>query len=119
VRDVERSRLRALVAADLPAATRLHAEDFQLINPLGDVLSRDAYLGLIASGELSYQVWEPGHIEVRLYGDDAAVLRYGSVVQGAWDEEPFAGRFWHTDTYERRASGWQVVWSHVTAASET
>ena len=43
IRVVEHERLRALVEADVEAASRLHADDFQLINPLGGSLSKDEY----------------------------------------------------------------------------
>jgi hypothetical protein len=61
--------LRALVEADLKVADRLHADDFQLIEPSGGVLSKEQYLGMVASGEIDYLVWEPdSSMEVRMYG---------------------------------------------------
>jgi ketosteroid isomerase-like protein len=115
IRAAERERLRALVDADVEAAGRLHAEDFQLINPLGGSLSKAEYLGAIASGEIDYLVWKPGDIEVKFYGD-AAVIRYQAELQikvAALPEAP-SGRFWHTDVYENRNGQWQVVWSQAT-----
>jgi hypothetical protein len=41
LRAIERDRLRSLVGADLATARRLHADDFQLINPRGGTLSKD------------------------------------------------------------------------------
>ena len=75
LRAIERARLRALVDADIPTASRLHADDFQLINPRGGTLSKEQYLRDIASGDLNYLEWEPGEIRVRLYGK-SAVIRY-------------------------------------------
>jgi hypothetical protein len=49
--DTERRRLRALVSADTAAAAPLHVEDYQLITPNGAALSKDGYLGAIASGQ--------------------------------------------------------------------
>ncbi len=69
IRATERERLRALVAADLSIADRLHADDFQLINPGGGVLTKAQYLGGIASGYLNYRLWEPDS------GDRRAPLR--------------------------------------------
>jgi hypothetical protein len=114
LRTTERERLRALVDADVERARQLHADDFQLVNPAGGTLSKAAYLGQIASGELDYLVWEPGAIEVRWYGE-AAVLRYQAQAQAtfAGQKTPLR-RFWHTDVYERRSGRWQVVWSHAT-----
>lgn len=114
LRAIERERLRALVAADVPRAGELHTDDFQLINPLGGVLSKEQYLEGIGSGQIDYLFWEPESIAVRIYGD-VAVIRYQSqleiVVQGRHVPRQ---RYWHTDLYERRAGRWQVVWSQAT-----
>jgi hypothetical protein len=59
LRAIERERLRSLVDADIPKARRLHADDFQLINPNGGPMSKEKYLGNIASGELAYLEWNP------------------------------------------------------------
>jgi hypothetical protein len=113
----ERERLRALVSGDVARAAQWHADDFQLINPLGGALSKDQYLGGIGSGQIRYLYWEAEAIAVRVYGD-AAAIRYQSqleiVVQGRHIPRQ---RYWHTDLYERHGAGWQVVWSHATAAS--
>ncbi len=114
IRASERERLRALVDANIEVATRLHADDFQLINPLGISISKEEYLSDIASGAVNYLVWEPGAIEVRLHGH-MAVIRYQSrleiIVRG--DHAPLR-RMWHTDLYEKRTDSWQVVWSQAT-----
>jgi hypothetical protein len=115
LRSTERERLRALVTGDVDRAGQLHADDFQLINPLGGALSKAQYLGGISSGQIHYLYWEPGSIAVRVYGD-VAVIRYQSqleiVVQGRHIPRQ---RYWHTDLYERHGMQWQVVWSHATA----
>jgi hypothetical protein len=114
LRATERERLRALVTGDVARAGQLHTEDFQLINPLGGVLSKEQYLDGISSGQIHYLYWEPESIAVRLYGD-VAVIRYQSqleiVVKGRYIPRQ---RYWHTDLYERHGAQWQVVWSHAT-----
>ena len=45
LREIERARLRALVAGDMAAARALHADDFQLVTPLGTAISKEQYLG--------------------------------------------------------------------------
>lgn len=114
IRKTERKRLHALVDGDINLAKQLHAPDFQLITPVGQSLSREEYLGAIESGHIKYLVWEPGNIEVRIYGN-AAVIRYQAQL-----ELMFSGynvpisTYWHTDTYEKREGCWQVVWSQAT-----
>lgn len=75
--------------------SRLHAPDFQLITPIGAALSKEQYLGAIATGHLKYLTWEPGPMEVRLQGP-VAVIRYQAQL-----EVIFGGL-------------WQVVWSQAT-----
>lgn len=118
LRAIERQRLRALVDADIPTASRLHADDFELIDPRGGTHSKEQYLRSIASGDLNYLEWEPGEIRVRLYGK-SAVIRYQArlriSVKGSPGREV---RFWHTDLYEKRKGQWQIVWSHATQIND-
>jgi hypothetical protein len=117
IREIERSRLRALVAADVATAQSLHADDFQLITPIGVALSREEYLGAIAAGQIKYLAWEPGDIAVRLHRS-AAVIRYRARLEVIFNGHPVPpGEYWHTDAYEHRDGRWMVVWSQATAIS--
>ena len=118
LRAIEHERLRSLVDADLPAARRYHAVDFELINPDGGAMSKEQYLGRIADGSLKYLVWEPEEIRVRVYRN-SAVLRYRAHLRVS--VKGSAGRdvhFWHTDLYEKRNGQWQIVWAHATMVKE-
>ena len=117
IRETERARLRALVAADVPTAKPLHAENFQLITPIGVALSREEYLGAIGAGQIKYRTWEPGEIGVRLYAA-AAVIRYRARLEVVFNGHSVPpGYYWHTDAYEFRDGNWAVVWSQATAIS--
>jgi hypothetical protein len=112
--DIERQRLRALVDADLTVADELHADDFQLITPSGDSISKEEYLQRVASGGIDYQIWDPDEIDVRVHGD-AACLRYRATIKIVVGGHEFGpGHYWHTDFYEKRGDRWQVVWSQAT-----
>src|SRR5688572_1836541 len=114
LRSIERTRLRSLVDADVATARRLHADNFELINPVGGTLTKEQYLKDVASRELDYLEWEPGEIRVRLYGS-AAVIRYQANLRVS--VKGSAGRavtFLHTDLYENRNGQWQIVWAHAT-----
>lgn len=96
-------------------AEALHAEDYELITPGGATYTKRGYLDGIASGELRYQVFEAASpVRVRVEGD-TAILRYEVRIDigfGPGDHD--AGRFWHTDYWERRDGQWQAVWSQAT-----
>lgn len=114
LREVERSRLGALVARDMALAWELHAPDFQLITPKGNAFTREQYLGKIESGVLRYLRWQPDVIDVRVHGD-TALLRYRATLEldsGDGTGTPF--QCWHIDSYELNAERWQVVWSQAT-----
>jgi hypothetical protein len=114
IRATERTRLRALVDANVDVARQLHADDFQLITPSGTPVSKDQYLGGIAAGQVDYLFWEADSIAVRLYGN-AAVIRYPSQLEIIFQGQHISRRrYWHTDAYERRYGRWQVVWSQAT-----
>lgn len=115
LRETERARLRALVSADLVRARQLHAPDFQLITPIGTALSKEDYLGAVASGQIKYLTWKPADIAVRLY-DGVAVIRYSAHLEVVFSGHKIPlSDYWHTDTYEHRDGRWMVVWSHATA----
>ena len=106
---LEGERTRALVERDLAAVERLHAPEYELITPGGKVFSRQAYLEAIKAGPF-YAAWGIESMSVRV-SEQMAVVRYLARLTFP------SGRVvvcWHTDTYERRTSGWQVVWSQAT-----
>jgi len=115
IRSVQCERSAALLAANIETARRIHADDFQLITPLGAALSKDQYLSTVEAGVLKYSLLElDSAVDVRVYGD-VALIRYRAQieidVQG--QKYPRTG-YWFTDAYERRDGGWQIVWSQGT-----
>ncbi|MEU7745669.1 nuclear transport factor 2 family protein [Nonomuraea sp. NPDC049158] len=116
MRDIERQRLRSLVTRDMAAADVLHADDYQLITPRGIALSKEEYLGDIASGHLRYQVFEAVSDIVVRSSDQLAIVRYRARIGVSADHGDFLFlTCWHTDCYELREGRWQAVWSQATA----
>ncbi len=114
LREIERSRLKALVDRNMDLAWKLHAPDFQLVTPGGRPFTREQYLGKIEQGILRYLRWEPGEINVRMHGD-SAVIRYQATLEldsGDGTGKPF--QCWHIDSYELNDGQWQAVWSQAT-----
>jgi ketosteroid isomerase-like protein len=115
VRSAAQRRLSALLTNDKEVASQIHADDFQLVTPLGAVFSKEEYLGAVAAGIIHYLAMElDSPIDVRLY-HDVALIRYRAQieveVQGqAYPRAPY--RF--TDAYEKRDGHWRIVWSQGT-----
>jgi ketosteroid isomerase-like protein len=118
IRAVQYERSAALLATNIQALRQIHADDFQLITPLGAVFSKEQYLGAVEAGIIKYSVLElDSPVDVRVYGD-VALVRYRAQievdVQG--QKYPRAG-YWFTDAYEQHDARWQIVWSQGTPIS--
>jgi hypothetical protein len=114
IRDLESSRIQALIKPDIKLLRKLHSAEYQLITPSGRSLSREKYLGLIESGELRYLRWEPGPMDVRI-SERMALVRYTVTLQLGFAEVPGTPLLcWHTDSYELNDGIWQAVWSQAT-----
>ena len=116
LRQIEQKRLQALVDADVAVAGSLIADDYEGINPLGEILTRDVFLGAVGSGAIDFlsdEVTSP--IRVRRHGN-SAVLRYRHTI-----DIQVAGighlthPAWTTALYERRKGSWQIVWEQTGA----
>jgi hypothetical protein len=111
---LELRRTRALVERDLATLEELHSPAYQLITPAGKVFSREAYLAAIKA-EPFYAAWTIEAMTVRAAAD-MAIVRYKAHLRFPSGREVLC---WHTDSYERRAQGWQAVWSQATAITDT
>ena len=115
VQAIERERLAALLNADMQTAGRIHADDFQLITPLGAVFSKDQYLGAIAAGVIKYVVMElESPVDARVYGN-VVLIRYRAAIEIDVQGQRYPrASYWFTDAYEKRDERWQIVWSQGT-----
>ena len=115
VQSAEKSRLSALLTGNMEVARQLHADDFQLVTPLGAVFSKEEYLGAVAAGILHYLAMElDSPIDVRMY-HDVALLRYRAQIEIEVQGQGYPrAPYWFTDAYEKRDGQWQIVWSQGT-----
>ena len=116
LRQIEKQRLQALVDADVAVAGPLIASNFELINPLGDVLTRNDVLGGVGSGALDFlSDTVTSQISVRRHGN-TAILRYRHTIDIAVTPiGHLTHPAWTTALYERRNGNWQIVWEQTGA----
>ena len=108
-RELEVERTRAIVERDMQAIEQAHAPEYELVTPVGRVLSRARYIELIREAPF-YTAWELGHMQIRASACMGAVKYQARLVFPS-------GKViscWHTDLYELRGSVWQAVWSQAT-----
>ena len=119
VRAAQRERSAALLSGDMQTAERVHADDFQLVTPLGAVFSKAQYLGAVEAGIIKYSVMElDSPVDVRVHGD-VALTRYRVQIEVEVQGQRYArAGYWFTDAFEKREGRWQIVWSQGTEITE-
>src|SRR5262249_1957922 len=112
---LERARTEAFRDAHIDAARELMADDFQLINPGGQALSRDQLLQGVKAGQPDFiDNAPPSEIAVREFGS-AAVLRYQRRFDLVIGGMRLTHAAWTTVLWEHRRGHWVAVWEQTTA----
>ena len=115
LRSAARKRVSAIIAADMELLRPIHADDFQLVTPLGVVLSKEQYLGAVAAGHIHYLAMElDSAIDVRRY-EDVSLIRYRAQIEIEVQGQKYPrASYWFSDAYEKRDGQWRNSWSQGT-----
>jgi ketosteroid isomerase-like protein len=101
----------ALVKPDLAFLDRIQADDFTFTDPEGFVWTKAQSLALLKSGEDVIWSLVSDDMEVRVYGDTAVVTGRNTVKE-TFKGKDISGQYRWTDTWLKKAGGWQCVVSH-------
>jgi ketosteroid isomerase-like protein len=104
---------RAIVARDRDAVANNMAEDFRIIDGLGNVDDKQKFLADILDPKLRIDPYTVEDFEVRLYGD-TALLSGRTHMTGAFDGQPFESNYRYIDIYVRRDGAWKIVSVQIT-----
>lgn len=107
----------AIVSNDAERIDSFMASDWEIVSESG-VSSREDFLSLVASGELTHSAMDlVGEARVRLYGDAAVVT--GRVTNTAHHlGRRFDADEWTSDVFVRRDGRWLCVLSHITPVAQ-
>lgn len=99
----------ALVEGDAEALDRILGDDFVLIDVMGGAeVSKHSLLGLIRSGQLTFETVEHADPHVRLYGT-SAVITGRTQMSGKYDETPFEVQSRYSHVYVEQQARWRLV----------
>ena len=103
----------ALQRNDVPALERVLSPDWLIIDSDGHLISREQFLRLLRSGELSHSAMQSSDLRVRVYGDSAVITAlangHGSYRGQAFD---FAER--STDVWIWTNGRWLCAFTQLT-----
>lgn len=106
----------AIVANDAEAIGRFMADDWVIVGDTG-VTTKNDFLAVVASGDLTHDTFKGEIHSVKQYGD--AVVVTGRVRNsGDWQGYKFTSDEWTTDVFVLRDGRWRCVHSQITAVKQ-
>lgn len=105
----DRQFFAALIEGDAEALDRILGDDFVLIDVMrGDEVSKHSLLGLVRSGQLTFEAVEQAEPHVRLYGSTAVIT--GRVqMSGQFEQASFAVQSRYTHVFVEQQARWRLV----------
>jgi hypothetical protein len=104
-----------MISNDVEQIASCTLEDWTLVTPEVEPVSRDRNFGVIATGELSHATMVKQVTRVRVYGDVAVVTGRGQNT-GSFQGKPIRADEWITDVYRKTDDLWLSVPTHLTPA---
>ncbi|MDR3406626.1 MAG: nuclear transport factor 2 family protein [Chthoniobacter sp.] len=117
LRDIEKRSAASLVSGDFQALGSIFAEEWILVGPDGQVVSRENIFKQLTSGDLKFSSYEMGEMEIRVFGDTAIVVGHGHP-HGEFKGEKFEENEVFSDTFIRVGGQWRCILSHSSEVGE-
>jgi ketosteroid isomerase-like protein len=115
---LEREVGEAISRRDVAALDRLIADDFQVTNPSGQVMSKHEAIAALASPDYELDSLSNDDIAVRVFGDVAVATAVGTA-RGRHRGQEASGRFRYLRAWVRRQGRWQAVAAQSTNLPQT
>lgn len=109
--EIEKQSATALVSVDFQALGSIFAEEWILVGPAGEVMTRRFIFEQLRSGDLKFTGYDLGDMEIRIFGDTAVVVGRGTP-RGEWNGQKFEEKEVFSDTFARVGGKWRCVMSH-------
>jgi ketosteroid isomerase-like protein len=114
VKQMEKRYTDALMKKDLATLEKIWSHGYTFINGQGKLLSRAERLENVKTGATEIQSTEERDVQVRVYGDDAAVLVSHVTLNARYSGREASGEYRHTAVWIKAAGGWHLVANQIT-----
>jgi uncharacterized protein (TIGR02246 family) len=104
---------RALIAADAEEMQRIYADDYVQYDESGRISSRQQIIDRLTSGKIRFIAMRSTGRQIRMLGDDVAVVHGSEEDDVELDGERSAVRYVYTDVVAKRESCWRIVASQL------
>ena len=115
----EQARRRALVEEDHALAAEIFADDLVYVHTTGLVQGKAEYLEYARSA-VRYLAIERGDLQVRLYGEDLALMTgpQSNTLCKRGGEQSIRAQGFATQVWVRGRQGWQIASFHATRCAD-
>lgn len=102
---------RAMLERDVDAVREALDDDFTGSDPGGVVVSKDAWVNDLASGDLTFESIQSDEIEFIDGGDDSVHVRGQLTFKARYTRSNYNGSFRYLGVYARRDGKWKLLLS--------
>lgn len=103
----------AIVANDTTRMEQFVTDDWMLVDKPG-LIPRDAFHGVVASGQLRHDEMSHEVLHLKKITDDVAILVTQAHNSGSFDGQPMSADEWTSDVLLRTPDGWKCVLTQLT-----
>jgi len=109
--ELEKRSAASIVSGDFQALGSIFAEEWKVVGPDGQVLSRQQVFEQLKSTDLKFTSYEVSDLDVHIFGDTAIVIGHGNP-HGEARGEKFELNEIFSDTFIRVGGQWRCILSH-------
>jgi ketosteroid isomerase-like protein len=110
---VETDFAKAVISNDADAIGKFLGDDWEIIDPDGNIVDKPRFLRVIRSGTLTHELMESEGMNVRSYGSSVIVTAL-TRTKGKFAGQEFTTQERATDVFVKRNGRWQCVFSQLT-----
>jgi uncharacterized protein (TIGR02246 family) len=108
---------RAIIAADLPALSRIFTDDYIQYDESGKAFTKQDVLASLKSGAIRYVSMTSTGRRIRLPKEDLAIVHGSEDDEVEQDGRRFTVRYIYMDVVVKREGRWQIVASQLAKIS--
>jgi ketosteroid isomerase-like protein len=114
---IEQAWGQAYVKRDPDLVQKLTTEDFMMVEPDGNIMTKPAYIKSI-TGDVTFTEFKIQHLKIRTWGDTGIVIGVASIKANEGKQD-LSGNYCFTDIFVRQNGEWKAISGHVSVLPET
>jgi hypothetical protein len=107
----------SIVRKDSTTLSNILADDFFMVNPSGNKLSKKDNLSLLSSSNIEFTSLVIDSVDIRIITPEVGIINCWQTFIYKVDGKEMSGRNCYQDIYVKRKDKWQAISAHVTPLS--